>query len=83
MLTVHLCSTNIVIILGMMQVSKRVPFDDPNVLNIVRAVYLLSNLIIAGLYIVSQIKINKTKGMLGHHSNLSQVCSANHGWNDL
>ncbi|KAG5808411.1 hypothetical protein H9Q71_007059 [Fusarium xylarioides] len=36
-------STNLIIILGMMQVSKRVPFDDPFVLNVVRAVYLASS----------------------------------------
>ena len=46
----------------MMQVSKRVPFDDPNVLNGVRAMYLLSNLIIAGLYLYAQMLINKKKG---------------------
>jgi len=48
----------------MMQVSKRVPFDDPNVLNGVRAMYLLSNLIIAGLYLYAQMLINKKKGMV-------------------
>lgn len=47
----------------MMQVSKRVPFDDPNVLNGVRAVYILSNLVIAGLYLYAQMLINKKKGM--------------------
>jgi hypothetical protein len=47
----------------MMQVSKRVPFDDPFVLNVVRAVYLASNVIIAGLYFYTQLKINKKKGM--------------------
>ncbi|KXJ96329.1 inorganic phosphate transporter Pho88 [Microdochium bolleyi] len=54
---------NIVIILGMMQVSKRVPFDNPDVLNLVRAVYVLSNIIIAGLYIYSQMQINKKKDL--------------------
>ncbi|KAF5600555.1 phosphate transporter [Fusarium pseudoanthophilum] len=38
-------STNLIIILGMMQVSKRVPFDDPFVLNAVRAVYLASSVL--------------------------------------
>ncbi|KAF5619847.1 PHO88 (involved in phosphate transport) [Fusarium tjaetaba] len=38
-------STNLIIILGMMQVSKHVPFDDPFVLNVVRAVYLASSAI--------------------------------------
>lgn len=60
-------STNIIIILGMMQVSKRIPFDDPDTLNIVRAVYIASNLIIAVLYLYTQVKINSKKGT--HTSN--------------
>ncbi|KAK6211950.1 phosphate transporter (Pho88) [Pestalotiopsis sp. IQ-011] len=55
--------TNIVIILGMMQVSKRIPFDDPNTLNIVRALYIASNLIIASIYLYTQIQINKKKDL--------------------
>ncbi len=46
----------------MMQASKKVPFEDPNVLNIVRGVYILSNLIIAGIFIYIQTKINAKKG---------------------
>lgn len=46
----------------MMQVSKRIPFEDPNVLNIVRALYIASNLIIAALYLYTQFKVNKKKG---------------------
>ncbi|CAM1510535.1 Fc.00g008700.m01.CDS01 [Cosmosporella sp. VM-42] len=56
-------STNLVIILGMMQVAKRVPFDDPFVLNLVRAVYLGSNLIIAAIYFYCATLINKKKDM--------------------
>ncbi|KAI0598670.1 inorganic phosphate transporter [Biscogniauxia sp. FL1348] len=55
--------TNLVIILGMTQVSKRIPFDDPNVLNGVRAMYIISNLIIAGIYLYVQMQINKKKDM--------------------
>ncbi|TEY74757.1 hypothetical protein BOTCAL_0070g00240 [Botryotinia calthae] len=55
--------TNLVIILGMMQVSKRVPLEDPNVLNIVRGIYILSNVIIAGVYAYTQFLINKKKDM--------------------
>ncbi|KAH9885917.1 inorganic phosphate transport PHO88 [Xylariomycetidae sp. FL2044] len=55
--------TNIIIILGMMQVSKRVPFEDPNVLNLVRALYIASNLIIAGIYVYVQYQINKKKDL--------------------
>ena len=61
MLTV-LCSTNLVIILGMMQVSKKIPFEDPNVLMGVRILYVVSNVIIAGIYFYCSQKINKKKG---------------------
>ena len=54
--------TNLVIILGMMQVSKRIPLEDPNVLNIVRAVYILSNVIILSIYAYVHFLINKKKG---------------------
>ncbi|KAI0834224.1 inorganic phosphate transport PHO88 [Hypoxylon sp. FL0890] len=55
--------TNIIIILGMMQVSKRIPFEDPNVLNIVRALYIASNVIIAAIYLYVQVQINKKKDL--------------------
>lgn len=45
-----------------MQVSKRIPFDDPNVLNIVRAVYVVSNIIIASVYFYVKTQIDKKKG---------------------
>ncbi len=51
-----------VIILGMMQVSKKIPFEDPQVLMAVRALYVVSNLIIIGIYLYTQQKINKKKG---------------------
>jgi hypothetical protein len=54
--------TNLVIMLGMMQVSKRIPFDDPSVLNTVRLVYISSNVIIGLLYLYIQVQINKKKG---------------------
>lgn len=63
MLTPFLHSTNLVIILGMMQVSKKVPFDDPQVLLGVRGFYIISNLIIAAIYLFMQQKINSKKGM--------------------
>jgi len=55
--------TNLVIILGMMQVSKKVPFDDANVLLGVRAFYIISNLIIAAIYLFLQQKINSKKDL--------------------
>ena len=45
-----------------MQISKKVPFDNPNVLNGVRALYIISNLIIAGIYLYVQAQINKKNG---------------------
>ncbi len=54
--------TNLVIILVMMQVSKKVPFDDPNVLNGIRGLYILSNLIIVGIYVYVGMKIDSKKG---------------------
>ncbi|KAH8760446.1 inorganic phosphate transporter Pho88 [Diaporthe sp. PMI_573] len=55
--------TNIVIILGMMQVAKKVPFEDPNVLNACRGLYVLSNLIIMGIYFYIKTKIDGKKDM--------------------
>ncbi|GAB7360097.1 hypothetical protein MBLNU230_g7861t1 [Neophaeotheca triangularis] len=55
--------TNLIIILVMMQASKKVPFDDPNVLNGVRALYVISNLIIAGVYFYVKMQIDKKKDM--------------------
>ena len=46
----------------MMQVSKKIPFDDPNVLWGVRGLYVASNLIIIGVYLYVQSKINGKKG---------------------
>lgn len=45
-----------------MQISKKVPFEDPNVLNGVRALYILSNVIIVGIYLYVQAQINKKNG---------------------
>jgi hypothetical protein len=53
-----------VIILGMMQVSKKVPFDDPNVLMGVRILYVVSNLIIFGIYYYIGMKIKAKRGTL-------------------
>lgn len=46
----------------MMQVSKKIPFEDPQVLMGVRVLYVVSNLIILGIYFYMQMKINKKKG---------------------
>jgi hypothetical protein len=46
-----------------MQVAKKIPFDDPSVLNICRAVYIASNLIILSINIYIKMVIDKKKGM--------------------
>ncbi|KKK24663.1 Inorganic phosphate transport protein [Aspergillus ochraceoroseus] len=51
--------TNLAIIVVMMQLAKKVPFDNPDVLLLVRGIYILSNVIILGLYLYTQAKINK------------------------
>ncbi|KAI9368122.1 inorganic phosphate transporter Pho88 [Aspergillus egyptiacus] len=51
--------TNLAIIVLMMQLAKKVPFEDPDVLLAVRGLYILSNVIILGLYLYTQAQINK------------------------
>lgn len=45
-----------------MQLSKKIPFDDPMVLNGCRALYVVSNLLILGLYLYCKIQIDKKNG---------------------
>lgn len=59
----------------MMQVAKKVPFEDPNVLNAVRGLYLLSNLIIMGIYAYIKLQIDKKKGALPFHISQASFCS--------
>jgi hypothetical protein len=47
----------------MMQLAKKVPFEDPQVLMAVRGLYILSNVLILGLHLYTQAKINAKKGM--------------------
>jgi hypothetical protein len=47
----------------MMQLSKKVPFEDPQVLMLVRGCYLLSNVLILAVHLYTQYQINKKKGM--------------------
>jgi tRNA U54 and U55 pseudouridine synthase Pus10 len=47
----------------MMQVSKRIPFEDPQVLMGVRILYVVSNLIIFGMYFYISTKIKAKRGM--------------------
>ena len=50
-----------------MQVSKKIPFEDPQVLLGVRVLYVVSNLIILGIYFYMQMKINTKKGRSHPH----------------
>lgn len=50
----------------MMQLSKKIPFDDPNVLLMVRGLYIVSNLLILGLYLYIQAQISKKKGTFAY-----------------
>lgn len=55
--------TNLLIILGMMQVAKKIPFDDPTVLNLCRAAYAASNVIILGIYLYIKTVVDRKKDM--------------------
>ena len=50
-------------ILFLMQFAKKIPFEDPMVLNAIRAVYVTSNVIIVSVYLYVQKQINKKRGV--------------------
>ncbi|EEH05548.1 inorganic phosphate transporter PHO88 [Histoplasma capsulatum G186AR] len=54
---------NLVIILVMMQVSKKIPFDNPSVLLGVRSMYVVSNVLIMALYMYVRHQIIKKKDL--------------------
>ncbi|KAH7147364.1 inorganic phosphate transporter Pho88, partial [Fusarium sp. MPI-SDFR-AT-0072] len=60
---------NVIIILCSVQVAKRLDLDDPDVLNIIRSIYIASNLAIAALWATTFISIrnksDKTELQLG------------------
>lgn len=45
-----------------MQLAKKIPFEDPNVLNACRAAYAISNLLILGIYLYVKSVIDGNKG---------------------
>ena len=51
----------------MMQASKKIPFEEEWCLQLVRGLYIVSNVLIAGLYIYVKMQIDKKKGKPGHH----------------
>ena len=62
----------------MMQVAKKIPFEDPNVLNICRAVYVASNLIILAINLYIKVVVDKKKGMFSATVTMSKpLFSAN------
>lgn len=58
----------------MMQVSKKIPFDDPQVLLGVRILYIVTNIAIAGVYLYLQNKINAKKGVAFRQSGALPSC---------
>jgi hypothetical protein len=55
-------STNLVIILFLVQLAKKIPMEDPNVVNGFRALYVVSNLIVLGIYYYCKLQIDKKNG---------------------
>jgi hypothetical protein len=52
----------------MMQASKKIPFEDPNVLMGVRVLYIVSNLVIVAVNLYVKMQIDKKKGGLPRDS---------------
>ncbi|KAF8631630.1 hypothetical protein AX15_002270, partial [Amanita polypyramis BW_CC] len=48
---------NLAISLGVMQVARRIPFDDPQVLLYVRVAYVVAQVVILGVYYYVSLKI--------------------------
>lgn len=46
----------------MMQASKKIPFEEDWCLQLVRGLYIVSNLAILGLYLYTKAQIDKKKG---------------------
>jgi len=55
--------TNLAVSIGAMQVARRIPFDDPQVLNYVRAAYVTVQIIIFATYYYVSAKIKKKNDM--------------------
>ncbi|GJE85602.1 inorganic phosphate transport PHO88 [Phanerochaete sordida] len=59
-------TSNLVISIGAMQVARKIPFDDPQVLNYVRVAYVVVQLAVLGVYyfITSKIKAKNDQTVL-------------------
>ena len=64
-------SLNIVLVLGMIPLGKKIDFNDPIVLNSCRAAYVISNLLIAGLYFFVYSSVQKKNGAFPRRRRLS------------
>jgi hypothetical protein len=53
---------NLAIIFGSMQLGKRLDWEDKDVLNRIRALYLLSNIIVFAIYAYVYVQIQKKNG---------------------
>ena len=62
----------------MMQLSKKIPFEDPDVLLIIRILYVVSNVLIAGTYLYVQKQVEKKKGMHIIYSEIENVSLYSH-----
>ncbi|KAG4304254.1 hypothetical protein PORY_002435 [Pneumocystis oryctolagi] len=65
--------TNLMIILGAMQISKKINFDDPNILFYIRCLCIVSNILIALIYYICYISIQKKNDL----TTLKYIKSAN------
>lgn len=49
----------------MMQLSKKIPWEQPMVLDGIRALYVFSNVLILSVYYIVYTRISKKKGKMG------------------
>jgi len=63
----------LVIILFMMQASKKIPFEEDWCLQLVRGLYIVSNVAILGLYLYVKTQIDKKKGKQDHGPDTSHM----------
>jgi len=54
---------NLAIIFGAMQLGKRIDWEDKDVLNRIRLLYLLSNVIVFAVYAYVYVQVLKKNGM--------------------
>ncbi|KAJ8104285.1 inorganic phosphate transporter Pho88 [Lipomyces tetrasporus] len=65
--------SNMMLMFGLMQVSKKIPFDDPMIVFYARVAYLVSNIFIFSLYLFARYKINKKNGRTNGYTDLTTL----------